>query len=114
VISKELLSEVLGFSVDNIITIDSVNINQLLIIGDKCIEINIYELAHKNLKQWAYNFGYILQSSYIAPGGNVKSVCNVIHTSRYEEVDTTSYAETEQAAIFKACEYILSNKEQHA
>ena len=58
-ISKQLLSEVLDYRIDYFYICDN-NIvyytNHLIGVDDNRIEeniINIYELAHKNLKEWA-------------------------------------------------------------
>lgn len=57
-ISKELLSEVLGytpFKIDKIKQVGGVGLTLILLNQDGTVRSyqNIYQLAHKNLKQWA-------------------------------------------------------------
>ena len=66
------------------------------------IDINIYELSHK-CKEWAeINHGYILCSYKCGSVGN----CQIM------KLDKFFIASTEPEAIFKACQYILDNKDQ--
>lgn len=116
-ISKELLSEVLEFNVDNITTIDSVNIKQLLIIGDKCIDINIYELAHM-CKEWAYTKTYALTTmNDFGFDNNDVNNFKTYWTTCYINLQPVNgthlhseLADTEPEAIFQACEWIRTNK----
>ena len=111
-ISKELLSEVLGAEVEFAPTcLELAN-------GSKCIEwkkvtkaeshtavgfqgINIYELAHK-CKEWALKYGYQLHSAM--RNGNLP-----IGMLTYEQDVLRHYfkADTEPEVIFKACEWLL-------
>lgn len=107
-ISKELVSEVLGFKVeyveecehrDNIIGVWS-DINSIPIV-----EINIHELAHK-CKEWSSRQkekDYLLKS-YFNGIKWVASSMNIYLSQPYFESDS------EPEAIFKACEWILDNK----
>ena len=83
-------------------------------------EINIYELAHK-CKEWAVNQGYTLISGrYLYNCEIQKSSCIINLNFTYlddGEFTTDSYsnleefeADTEPAAIFKACQWIYDNK----
>ena len=118
-ISKELLSEVLEFNVDNITTIDSVNIKQLLIIGDKCININIYELAFM-CKSWANKKGYALtpMNDFGFDNNDVNNF-KTYWTTCYINLQPVNgthlhseLADTEPEAIFKATSYIMEQLKQ--
>ena len=68
-ISKELLSEVLGNKVESIILVEKYDgriggrVNDLHITFEDYVEnINIYEIVHR-CKEWAYNNGYDLITS---------------------------------------------------
>ena len=101
-ISKELLSEALGFSIGNCWN------DGILIVWkeDGMSEINIYELAHK-CKKWAFNnYEIMLESTIIFSSS---SRCKGIDEVGFCVMVT--YAETEPEAIFKACQWILENKE---
>ena len=105
-ISKELLSDVLGRDVDKVKGIEA----NTLIYG--CAhsdgwydEINIYELAHQ-CKEWALSKGYDTRSGF-----NSYLKCyfcdiykDLIHQARYEY---TTARTSEPEAIFKACEWIM-------
>ena len=102
-ISKELLSEVLGH--DDICN-ERIIQNKLLYMckNDGMIdyeyEYNIYELAHK-CKEWAYNKGYeIVSLSHMIR----------IYKNGYEVYYTNSTL-FDLDMFFKACQWILDNKE---
>lgn len=109
-ISKELLGEVLGYKVYNYILKDTnIKLNKITtsslgsepqIIGyDK--GINIYELAFE-CKKWAYkNCNEIISYTEGAE----------IYQTQLDEKIKTFYGDTEVEAIFKACQWILDNKE---
>jgi hypothetical protein len=113
-ISKELLSEVLGdnkiigCSFTSEIGFDAI---EYAWIGcraiDDCMEfidyINIYELAHK-CKEWASNKGIGL-ASWVEqyPDG----ACQLTWKAEYITIDFS--ADSEPEAIFKACQWILDN-----
>ena len=111
-ISKELLSEVLNQKILSIKT--PFNGRELGYIeryngidehNEHYVKINIYELAHK-CKEWVYKPScYTLESYKDMYELNWK--CNVV--TNLEE--TLFTADTEPEAIFKACEWILNNKE---
>lgn len=109
-ISKELLGEVLGETIKSFKT-DSVNVRYQCIVEDGHDDtINIYELAHK-CKEWAYNNGFVLTSSYITSElKNLKCPCGIMpKDERFETVHITN-ASTEQEAIFQACQWILDRQ----
>lgn len=105
-ISKELLSEVLGLKrIDEIYIEDSV-----LYFCELNNGINIYELAHK-CKEWAYKEGFIIDTGFH------KYYINQFKANCYGWVSSNINIKqhfnecTEQEAIFKACQWILDNKE---
>ena len=110
-ISKELLSEVIKRNIINIKTsLDDYIINENIVRywDDKSavhFEINIYELAHK-CKEWALKQGYFIYSTnelaYIKTL-NLEILPNVF--SNGEDDETT--------CIFKACEYVLNQREKN-
>ena len=105
-ISKELLSEVLdreitvianqgGTSIFNYRTSESPNhINS----------INIYELAHK-CKEWAFKNDYEIETTYSGDVRISKNSTSMIVNSQLGLEDMT-----EPEAIFKACEWILEQR----
>lgn len=107
-ISKELLSEVLGRKVIEVSDLQYAN-NCLNICGEEGIFLgayNIHELAHK-VKEWAYSIGYGLTSSYSTSDGG-KWMCTI---HEYEvEYHSAKHSDTETEAIFKAGQWILDNK----
>ena len=103
-ISKELLSEVLGNYDFNDYTI----INNKLRYHRGHYGINIHELAHK-CKEWAFSKGYTLESASIPKGNFTSSYCVIMENtaSRNCYSNFAVHGDTEQEAIFKACEWIL-------
>ena len=104
-ISKELLSEVLGKKVVFVELEETNTINAMFGIDGKLI--NIYELSHK-CKEWAFDKGYALLSGIDNKTFEVpKTVC----TANYKLYNSWSYkcfyADTETETIFKACEWIM-------
>ena len=101
-ISKELLSAVIGKEVREIELSNNVNIiNYLVIKDDWWYSINIHELAFK-CKVWALQYKYELLSGFLSGNGYV-----VVMEQR-----RTWHADTEPEAIFEACEYILNQKDE--
>lgn len=101
-ISKELLSVVLGYEIIDISAVDIDNDVPFMHKDYTTAYINIYELAHK-CKEWAFNQGYKLASYK--------------HNQQYNFlcVDMCSLSfqfsgDTEPEAIFKACQWILDNE----
>lgn len=120
-ISKELLSEVLGFGVYQSIRKDEYAYNdiKLNIINTELLYdyVNIYELAHK-CKEWANYYGFFLYPArafeytfvqygcaIMKPKYNAGSFAGLFGVDRYDERDYL--AETEVEAIIKASEWIL-------
>jgi hypothetical protein len=106
-ISIELLSKVFGFKV-----VDVKNpIGNLIIVyfdNDSDISYNIYELAHK-CKKWAWDNGYEIVSLKNRVEVWDKSAENCLHTitnlTQSDEVFDIFYD-------FKACQWILDNKDK--
>lgn len=112
-ISKELLNEVLGYEASYIQMVGTKLCFSCHIKGGS--NINIYELANK-CKEWAMQTPYIVDQLAI----NIDRIClpNKFKTRywcvwllRYRKVSEEFYADTEPEAIFKACQWILDNKE---
>lgn len=108
--SKELLSEVLGINVKTIYHINSnPNLEKFDLpysingSGD-LLNINIYELACK-CKKWAKN--YTLVSAYYFENGEEGAWC-CLHKDLCAVGGEMFEADTEEEAIFKACDYILN------
>lgn len=123
-ISKELLSEVLGKRVhstqtskDNY-TIDKNAIRVHFVDSMYFYDINIHELAHK-CKDWLWNKNIdftVLFSRCHSPcrrvvevhlDKDIYSVGKSLHEGVFRGSD-----ETELTAIFKACQFILDNKDK--
>lgn len=114
-ISKELLSEVLN---DNISEIDSINNTvQYRVFGkDYKLKsntrnmnlyetISIHELAHK-CKEWALSYGYEISSRL-----DKQAIATSIVWLGFAE-QTTQNATNEPEVVFKACQFILDNKDR--
>ena len=106
-ISKELLSEVLGIQVLNI------DINESVVLIKHYVEIhqlskwNIYELVHK-CKEWAINQGYQFEI-YI----QCNTLCDIrLGKCGYGWDIITMLNMPEKEAIFKVCQWILDNKDK--
>lgn len=113
-ISKELLSEVLGEDINDIVNdkttpknIFQYEIKKRMLDGSGVAyrEINIHELANK-CKEWALQQGHILSSWETNPNSGVEAYCRSSNVDRFPFQSTT-----EPEAIFKACNWILGNKE---
>ena len=112
-ISKELLSEVLGFTVVERYIEDTVSFGLQIAYKDTDDEwayINIYELANK-CKEWALSKDYYLRAEQgINYYDNLQWTCflNINMDDGAEYIDY--WNSTEPEAIFKACQWILENK----
>ena len=106
-ISKELLSEVLGEDRATSCNKLEMEIGNNFLIVDDWIKINIYELAHK-CKEWALSKEYVVSShsKYKLDGYNCILYCN------NGEIDEDFTSDTESVAIFKACQWILDNSKE--
>jgi hypothetical protein len=103
-ISKELLSEVLGV---DIVKFDSFSSSILDVefkrfSHEEGIKLNIYELAHK-CKEWAYrnNYGISVHTSEIS--GYIVEIQCCFSVTNFHNMN-------EPEAIFKACQWILENR----
>ena len=98
-ISKELLSELLGCRCSKIKPFGTTRIAYTFLDSPNYVDatINIYELAYK-CKEWAYGLGVAIDSCHQTA---------IIHFDRKIEIK----GDTEPEAIFKACEWILENKD---
>ena len=108
-ISRELLSEVIGTSERDV----RLSNNTLICLVGNGSEyrVNIYEL--QNLcKEWAFSLGYQLHSYYNDMGNVEYSDCKIWFRDNivWSMVDT-DITSTEPEAVFKACQWILENKE---
>ena len=127
-ISKELLSEVLGytpFKIDKIKQVEGVGLTLILLNQDGTVRSyqNIYQLAHK-CKEWAFYTYKISVSSFKSGSFYLKEFNQIKDNSEYwVELDTASIdceiniddsgifkSCSEPEAIFKACQWILDNK----
>lgn len=117
IISKELISEVLGKEIVDFNMLSHPENRTLLAYKPNSEKvgsiINIYELAHK-CKEWANSCGikgknYQLLTSLFPEylGG---AYCEV-WSGAHNQMDANLLANTEYEAIFKACQWILDNKE---
>ena len=120
IISKELLSEVLGYKIlsvkdlkdgRNNISFDHERINNMGLISDYNF-INIHELAHK-CEGWAYlNYGFRL----IIWFDEITSYCEIYNSVGYEthEIGDLEHGFDEQCPkyemVIKACQWMLDNK----
>lgn len=106
-LSKELLSEVLGYRIK---LIKESHTERFIIVNDDggfCPHpqdtptrtINIYELAHK-CKEWAWENGCI-----------ISSFPTKIHWRVVVDSKELFISNSEPEAIFRACQWILDNKE---
>ena len=117
-ISKELLSEVLDikYSFKNIKLREYEPYIQWYcdeVYKEHVYSINVYELAHK-CKEWALTKHKIsLQSTPIEENENeiYWSVILKLFNEEYEENLEHIIKDTEPEAIFKACQWVLENKD---
>ena len=113
-ISKELLSEVLGKEVTNIqkgCTENELKITAYFGDARQSFHINIYELAHK-CKECVISKGYDVLSGGLEAG---LYSCYIDYSDKRYTLQMNplhyEFADTEPEAIFKACQWILDNKE---
>ena len=112
-ISKELLSEVLGYGVMS--HEKAIWSNSILVVTSNAFyteNINIHKLAHK-CKEWArvhYNL-YTIPTFQCQLDGSIDMIVtdNEDFINNRNERYSVS-AKTEPEAIFKACEWILTQK----
>lgn len=118
--SKELFEQVMDIKLGNIynkeqelIATDKAamytDISKEYRIGDSIDIINIHVLAHK-CKEWAYKQGYVILSGHSAYGiGVFFCSCKGWLSENYDKRIEINH-NTEPEAIFKACQWILENK----
>ena len=107
-ISKELLSEVLGTYVVDMYIEDTVSFGMQIAIKDTDEDytyINIHELAHK-CKVWAFTRGYAVSIEQIDEETHYGDKWYLGLNKNY-----WFHGETEPNLIFKACQWILDNKD---
>lgn len=113
-ISKELLKEILGIrwsdSIRGGVAEEKfAQVGNYIYFGYKGYNhwndaINIYELAHK-CKEWALKH----KKELLSCTRKDKSICDIYGLV---SPNFTFYGDTEPDAIFKACQYILDNKDK--
>lgn len=111
-INKELLSEVLG--INDIVHVQKEGSCSIFIsrANNPAYIINIYEFTFK-CKEWAFSKGYII-SSGLTPvlGVNKDGWAEVFSSSTPLEGKLNTFKQlSEPEAIFKACQWVLDNKE---
>lgn len=120
-ISKELLSEVINIKIEDII--DLKMFGKDLKYYEKCLiksccddrlskhkdsickSINIYELTHKNLKEWANNKGFRIIEIDTDLFWVIPKKYNISYSFSYGMVLS------KHNTFFEACQWILDNKE---
>ncbi len=109
-ISKELLNEVLGYETSYIKMVGTKLCFSCHIKGGS--NINIYELAHK-CKEWAFSYKFdfeIIRIKNVKNYGKIFIRIHTIHTNQCNGKEFYPF-DREPEAIFKACQWILDNKE---
>ena len=111
-ISKELLSEVLNYEVDAFLGINKNEIDYTCCRDENegyvDISINLYEFAFK-CKEWAFKNKYKIQSQINASNKGHSHI-----TKKNDDCWAKGFFEnTEIEAIIKACEFILTKRNQN-
>ena len=115
-ISKELIKNVLAKETENLSDdfIFDIKDNYILFSdeGECQFEVNIYEFAFKNCKEWALDKGYTIEShtnrSFISKyNREYFSVAKIFKETDSMRINTIE-ENTEIEAIIKACTYILN------
>lgn len=119
-VSKKLLEAVFSKEIDGFNFYkqrrEARNFYQIFFKDKKFISINIYELAHK-CKEWALELEYIIESYYEAyyddnkPYAIVKVFFDGNEVWNNYSNEYIDIWHTEPESIFKACEWILKQKE---
>jgi len=111
-ISKELMSEVLNLNITYIERCNN-SIVYKISVYDREEEINICELAYK-CKEWALSNKYMIDSNLSNTFQEVNN--GIVGTSLIYNIDSMAskrfQSDTESGAIFKACQWILDNKQK--
>jgi hypothetical protein len=109
-ISKELLSEVLGYEVDVFLGVTENEIDYTCCrdknVGYEDISINIYEFAFK-CKEWAYENDYYV---YSAPSFALEGVAYIVEDNNTGKRLKTLQLDSEVEAIIQACGWILNQE----
>ena len=103
IISKELLSEVLGFKIEDfLVEKNKVEYCYLTVpaMYERADSINIYELAFKNCVEWAFKNHYTLCMD--------KNCCELWRDNIQEYI--TSSDSKIYEGVFKSCQWILDNR----
>ena len=111
-ISKELLSEVLGCEVNSCFIDNNICSYENVVYED----ISIYELAHK-CKEFAYKLNFNILTEKVSGNGYfgyiIKTNQSLENYGYIQEIKVVSefiHNQSEPEAIFKACQYILDLK----
>ena len=117
--SKELYEQVTGLKFERYVIQNGLPIGYIskdTLYSESSKEHNVYELAYK-CKQWAYSVGYDLVCTNTSNDSNYCVYCYILDKDWRFGVDDfndrIAYKSglTEVEAIFKACQWILDNKE---
>jgi hypothetical protein len=103
-ISKKLLSEVLGLKNPHPLKIEDGKLYLYKELGQNITTINIYDLAHM-CKEWALQYNFYISSEV----KKENSFSGLMGDDIWEHILLPFTADTEPEAIFKACEWILEN-----
>lgn len=106
-VSKELLSEVLGYAVSSIYIAPNGNfIEAQSKYRDE--RISIYEFQHK-CKEWAYERDFYIYSIFTFAG---EGACYVTKDNEVQKRLATFAGDSEPEAVFKATSYIMEQLKQ--
>jgi hypothetical protein len=115
IISKELLSEVLGIEITRIKVKGNILEYNHDFTGYCEDDINIHELAHK-CKEWAWGFRnefrFNLNPAISGEENSKVYIVQLFSSKHTRKLIHGVQADTEPEAIFKACQWILENKAQ--
>lgn len=112
-ISKELLSEVLGCDYE-ILSIDKHFVKIRHLEAHTSVKWCIHKVAHK-CKEWAKLQKITLEDGKQYPfliASNISDTSEFGASARIMIIDEKFRADTEPEAVFKACQWILDNKDK--
>ena len=111
-LSRELLSAVLAVHTPDMIATEGNVITLVYTSEFNCTyEYNIHELAHK-CKEWAVYKGYYLDSGFVSNKATpMATIYNPDGKENSKEDEIYFESNTEPEAIFKACEWLLKQKD---
>lgn len=109
-ISKELVSEVLGVKILDV----EIHNNSLItmLTEDDSSFINLYEFIHKNCKEWAYKKGFSIQSRFYTDVCFGCELFDVVWSPSKDRMPCTGSNNSEIDCIIKACEWIKEQKDK--